>query len=162
MYFKQADMLEGLEKEFVRDLMKLSYNETYKTGDIIFSKGQPCRNFYTLLEGQVKLTIGEFGHMVYIVSHTGEAFGWSSIIGRDYYTATAECVKQTELLRIDRKELQLLLNSDPFNGMRFFQQLAGILGNRLLNSYNMIFSRDIAEKDLIAGTGQLLQATEPV
>jgi CRP-like cAMP-binding protein len=162
MYFKQADMLAGLGKVFVRDLMKLTHKESHDPGHVLFTQGEDCRDFYILLKGQVKLTIGETGHTVYIVSHAGEAFGWSSIIGREAYSATAECAEPTKLLRIDRNALQLLLNNDPANGMIFHRHLSEILGNRLLMAYDVIAGRDPAEEAPMAGTGQLQQATEPV
>lgn len=161
MYFKQADLLAGLGKVFIKDLMELTHKEAHDPGDILFSQGEPCRYFYILLKGHVKLTLGETRQTVYVINHAGEAFGWSSIIGRESYTATAECAEHTKLLRIDRNNLQLLLNKDPENGMIFFRRLAEILGNRLLCVYDMIEARDRAENVPMAGTGQLQEATEP-
>ena len=73
--------------------------------------------------------------MVYDVRRNGEAFGWSSLIGRDIYSTSAECIEPTKLLKTDSKKLRRILEKDPANGVVFFRQLAATLGNRLIESY---------------------------
>jgi len=91
-----------------------------------------------LLNGRVKLGVGESEEMVYDVRQNGEAFGWSSLIGRSDYSASAECIEPSKLLKTDRKKLQEILEADPANGIIFFKQLAATLGNRLIESYKKI------------------------
>jgi CRP-like cAMP-binding protein len=86
----------------------------------------------------VKLSVGEGGQVVYDVGQNGEAFGWSSLIGRDVYSASAVCVEPTKLLVTDRQELGKVLEEDPANGIIFLKQLAATLGNRLMETYKMI------------------------
>jgi CRP-like cAMP-binding protein len=76
--------------------------------------------------------------MVYNVKQNGEAFGWSSLIGRDRYSASAECTAPTKLLKTDSEKLTVALEKDPANGLVFFKQLAATLGNRLLETYKTI------------------------
>ena len=75
--------------------------------------------------------------MVYDVGQNGEAFGWSSLIGRDVYSASAECVEPTKLLVADRTRLNQVLEDDPANGIIFMKHLAATLGNRLIESYKL-------------------------
>ena len=156
MYFKQGDIFWGMEKGFVAQIMKLTVAESYDPGDIIFRIGDSAEQFYILTKGQVKLSLGDAGHVVYIVSKAGEAFGWSSLIGRDEYSATAECLSATNLLKIDSEQLQKILEKESDNGLIFFKRLAGILGNRLLQSYQMISSVMQPETSLSFGTGQVI------
>jgi len=79
--------------------------------------------------------MGETGHVVHIVSRPGETFGWSSLVGRDVYFTTAECVIPTNLRKLHIEDLKKLLEKGPVNGLIFFQRLAGMLGERLLESY---------------------------
>jgi CRP-like cAMP-binding protein len=72
--------------------MNVSMTESYDEGDLLFQQGDPANQFYILLKGRIKLILGETGHAVYIVSNAGEAFGWSSLIDRETYTASAECM----------------------------------------------------------------------
>lgn len=162
MYFKQADIFWGMSKDFVAEIMKLATTESHKEGKLLFRAGSPANHFYILIKGHVKLTLGENGQVVYVVNKAGEAFGWSSLIGREVYSAAAECSSPTNLLKFERQELQKVLENDPENGLIFFKRLAMILGNRLLQSYDMISSAVRAELTTSFGTGQVLasDATE--
>jgi CRP-like cAMP-binding protein len=162
MYFKQGDIFWGMNKEFVGEIMKIAVTESYNKGDMLFRTGHSADHFYIMTKGQIKLIIGDTGHVVYIVSKAGEAFGWSSLIGRDAYSATAECLSPTNLLKLNGEKLQEILEKDSDNGIIFFKRLSMILGNRLLQSYKMISSATRAEASISFGSGQIIetQATE--
>ena len=138
MYIKQSDLLLGTSMDFVKQFMDLSEMESCKKGEILFRENDPARYFYTLLSGRVKLSISEGGHTVHDTKQNGEAFGWSSLIDRNVYSASAECIEPTTLLITDSKKLTQLLIKDPANGLIFFRQLAATLGNRLLESYEQL------------------------
>jgi len=135
MYIQQADLTRGVGRDFVKALTAMSVKETHEQGDILFRKADPADHAYLLLMGCVHLKMGETGHVVHIVSRPGETFGWSSLVGRDVFSTTAECIMQTNLRKLHRDDLQKLLQKDPVNGLIFFQRLAGMLGERLLESY---------------------------
>ncbi len=138
MYIKQSDLLLGTSMDFVKKVMDISRMVSHEKGDILFHENDESRHFYILLNGHVKLSVGEGGQVVYDVGQNGEAFGWSSLIGRDVYSASAECVEPTKLLVTDRQELGKVLEEDPANGLIFVTQLAATLGNRLIETYKMI------------------------
>jgi CRP-like cAMP-binding protein len=139
--------------------MNVSTTEFYEQGDLLFQQGDLANQFYILLKGRKKLILGETGRSVYIVSHAGEAFGWSSLIDRETYTASAECMTPVRLLRFDREKVLKILEEDPANGLVFFKRLAGILGNRLLHSYKVIFTALQTEVSPSFGTGQVMDTT---
>lgn len=158
MYFQQSDILRGLDKNFVKEFMDIAEKETHKPGYSLFREGDRAGHFYVLLKGRVKLTIGETGHSVYTVDRAGEIFGWSSLVGRDRYSASAECREATTLLRIDMGKLSKILEKHAPTGLIFFKRLAGSLGKRLLETYRLI--SDSAERDISRsyGTGQVLES----
>ena len=84
------------------------------------------------------MSIGETGEEVYIVEQAGEVFGWSSLMDRSHYSASAECMEPTNLLLVEKEKLERLLNNDPVNGLIFYKNLSQTLGNRLLKSYKII------------------------
>jgi len=135
MYIQQVELTRGVGKDFVKALTAMSVKEEHEQGAILFRKGESANCAYLLLIGRVHLKMGEFGHVVHIVSRPGETFGWSSLVNRDVFSSTAECVEQTNLRKLHRKDLRKLLDKDPVNGLIFFQRLAGMLGDRLLESY---------------------------
>ena len=138
MYIKQSDLLLGTSMDFVKKFMDICRMVSHEKGDILFHENDQARHLYILLNGQVKLSVGGGGQVVYDVGQNGEAFGWSSLIGRDVYSASAECVEPTKLLIADRRELGKIIEEDPANGIIFLKQLAATLGNRLMETYKMI------------------------
>ena len=156
MYFNQKDIFWGISKALAREIMKISVTESHQDGELLFREGAPAKSFYVLLKGRVKLSLGEIGQAVYIVSNAGEAFGWSSLIGRENYSASAEVMAPTKLLKFDREKLQNVLEKDTPNSLILFKRLAEILGNRLLQSYRLISSVSRADISPSYGTGQVM------
>jgi CRP-like cAMP-binding protein len=135
MYIQQVDLTRGVARNFVDGLTAASVKEEHEPGDILFQKGDPADHAYLLLIGRVHLKMGETGHVVHIVSRPGETFGWSGLVDRDAFSTTAASVEQTTVRKLHRDDLKKLLEKDPVNGLLFFQRLAGMLGDRLLESY---------------------------
>lgn len=135
MYIQQAELTRGISRDFVKALKDISVKEAHEKGDILFRKGEPADHAYLLLMGRVHLKLGETGHVVHIVNRPGETFGWSSLVGRNVFSSTAECVLPTDLRKLHRDNLQKLVEKDPANGLIFFKRLSGMLGDRLLESY---------------------------
>jgi CRP-like cAMP-binding protein len=140
--------------------MKLSTTETHQKGTVLFKEGDLADQFYILLKGRVKLSLGKIGQSVYLASNAGEAFGWSSLTGRDTYSASAECLSLTKLLKIDKKPLQKIIEKDTSNGLILFKRLAELLGDRLIQSYTIISSAFATEPSTSFGTGQVMTTTE--
>jgi len=134
----QGDLILGLPHLFVKTFMDITIRKSYDKGQIVFLEGDSASFFYTLIQGSVKLSIGETGEEVYIVEQAGEVFGWSSLMDRSHYSASAECLEPTDLLLIEKEKLERILKRDPANGMIFYKNLAQTLGNRLLRSYKII------------------------
>ena len=155
MYFQQSDLFGGMNRNFVKEIMDVAEKESHQKGHFLFKEGDPATYFYILIQGRIKLTIGEIGQMVHIVDHAGEAFGWSSLIDRDVYSASAECAQDTILQKFDRRTLQKVLEHDPANGLIFFKRLAETIGYRLLSSYKMIGASSIADSSPTSGSGQI-------
>lgn len=140
MYFKQSDILWGLDRAFIKTVMNISRKESYDTGDFLFQFGDRAERFFVLLKGRVKLSIGDNGHAIFTVSHPGEVFGWSSLVGRQCYSASAECREPTLLMNIEAKKILEIFEKNTTLGFMFYKRLSSLLGNRLLHSYRMISS----------------------
>lgn len=138
MYIRQSDLLLGTSMDFVKKVMDICQMVSHEEGEILFRENDEARSFYILLNGRVKLSAGKDIQVVYDVGQNGEAFGWSSLIGRDVYSASAKCVEPTKLLVADRVKLNQVLEEDPANGIIFMKHLAATLGNRLMETYKMI------------------------
>jgi CRP-like cAMP-binding protein len=158
MYFQQSDLLRGMSRDFIKEFMGITVKESHRKGYLIFREGNRANQFYILLKGKVRLSIGDTGHSVYTVDRAGEAFGWSSLVGREVYSASAECMESTMLIKVDIEKLQKVLEKDPANGLIFFKRLAGAIGNRLLQTYKLISSASHPDTSTSFGTGQVIES----
>jgi CRP-like cAMP-binding protein len=137
MYIKQSDLLLGLDKHFIQKFVETGIKETHPKGFKLFLEGDPAEYFFIMVKGGIRLSLGNQNRTTYLVNHAGEAFGWSSLVGMDKYTASAECVKETMVIRFTREFFTDIVEADPVNGMHFFKHLARMLGNRLIHSYHL-------------------------
>jgi CRP-like cAMP-binding protein len=159
MFIQQTDLFRGMSKEFVKEVFDVTLKESFQEGDVLFSDGDEARYFYILLKGRVRLGTRETGQVVHTVSRPGEAFGWSSLVGRDHYSASAKCLVPTKLIKIDRDQFKDILEKDPANGLAFFKRLAGALGERLISSYGALGIAQPSEDHRTYGSSLTLQQT---
>ena len=138
-------------------MTSIALKESHEKGGVVFREKDHARHFYILVRGRVRLGIGEAGRVVYTISGMGEAFGWSSLVGRDVYSASAECVVPTELYKIDREEFQRIAEEDTANGLIFFKHLAGTLGERLVNNYATLVLDKSIDAHSTHGTSETVQ-----
>ncbi len=138
MIIDQGELLSGMAMMFVKEFMDIAEMKSYEKDVFLFHEGEPADHFYTLIKGSVRLSIVKAGHKVYKVSNAGEAFGWSSLLDRDTYTASAECADATTLLKFDSKRLTELLKKHPESGLIFYRNLSKNLGNRVMTLYKII------------------------
>jgi CRP-like cAMP-binding protein len=138
MYIKMSDFFMGMGKQFTIEVLDIAEKLFHNEGEILFHEGHPAKHFFVLLKGRVKLSLGETGPVVYMVRHPGEIVGWSGLIGRDRYSASGECMEETNLLKFDRDDFLDILKKYPQNEALLFKRLAEMLGNRLLELYPTI------------------------
>ncbi len=135
MDVQKAELLRGLSKDCVSDILDIAVPESYDEGAYLFFRGDLAGHFYFLLMGRVKLHLGATGKVVHHVSRPGEIIGWSGLVGREAYSASAECTMPTELHKIEVGKLRKIMEENPVDGFVFFENLSMILGDRLLQSY---------------------------
>jgi CRP-like cAMP-binding protein len=138
MYLKQSDLFWGLSQNFIRSLTSEATKQTFLPGDKIFCVDDPADFFYVLIQGKIRLMVGQPGQGVYISDQIGEAFGWSALIGRDKYSASCICDQTAVLLKFDKGHVLRLLDQDTESAAIFFKHLAGALGDRLLHLYQTV------------------------
>jgi CRP-like cAMP-binding protein len=138
MHLKMGDFIMGMGREFATEAMDISEKLSLRKGEVLFNVGDSAGHFYVLLKGEIQLRLGKAGPVVYQARHPGEIIGWSCLIGRETYSASAECTQATNLLRFDRESFLRILTQNPANEALLFKRLAEMLGNRLLELYPTI------------------------
>ena len=157
MFIQQADLFRGMNTEFVKNLYDTGVKESFEEGKMLFLEGDKAQYFFILLKGRIKLAVGEIRQLVYMVERPGEAFGWSSLVGRELYSATAKCMASTKLLKFERNEFRKVLEKDPSNGLELFRRLAGALGERLISSYGALAFAQPSEEHRTYGSSLTLK-----
>jgi CRP/FNR family transcriptional regulator, cyclic AMP receptor protein len=157
MYLKQKELLWELDHDFIKHLMDITTKESHEKGAYIFHQGDSADHFYILIKGCVKLKNEKIDRTVYVVRHSGEIFGWSSIVGRGVYSVSAECLEPTMLNKIGKGNLLKLVNQNKENGMIFYKKVAEMLGNRLIHLYSPSSQHEFSVSQ---GTGQLQEIFE--
>jgi CRP-like cAMP-binding protein len=157
MFIQQTDLFRGMNKDFVKRVYDTAVKESYREHEILFPEGGKAKYFYILLKGRVKLEVGEIRQLVYTVERPGEAFGWSSLVGRENYSASAKFMADTKLVKFDRDKFCTVLAEDPSNGLELFRRLAGALGERLINSYGALAFAQLSEDHRTYGSSLTLK-----
>ena len=160
MYLKQGDIFWGVSEECLKKIYKSSRKESFAGGQVLFEEGSPADTFYSLVKGRVRLSIQRAGQTVYTVNRAGEAFGWSSLIDRGSYSATAETIEDSILTMVDKVSLRKILHEYPQDGYIIFRRLARTLGERLLQSYEIIAAASQHAPSVSHGTGQVQEEPE--
>ncbi len=126
-------------------MMDVAVKKSYDTGQVLFDLGDPADHFYILVKGAIELTMSSDEKKIYTGDQTGESFGWSSLLERGRYTASARAKIPTVVLQFDKNGLQQIIDDDPTSGIIFYKYLAKTLCRRLLKSYEILGGRDTAQ-----------------
>ena len=156
MFIQQSDLFRNMEHEIIKAFMDISEKQDVAVGEILFREGDPATHFYVMLKGAIKLSLKEGSYVAHVVSRPGEVFGWSSLFDRDAYSATAEALAETRLVRMPGDQVKAILEKHPESAMRFYRRLCKTLGERLVRSYEAITSAVHAMTAESHGTGQIL------
>jgi CRP-like cAMP-binding protein len=140
MIIQKAELFKDLGPEITNEISNIMIEESYEPGKFIFEAGRPARHFYILIEGRVRLYIGTKAEISYTVNIPGEAFGWTGLVDRPAYTATAECVAPSKIVKIEKESLNRIFEKDTASGMMFFKRLAGAVVQRLIYNYESFLS----------------------
>ena len=135
MHFKQGDLFWGMSKEFVQEAMDTSEKLSCDEGDSLFQEGDSADHYFILLKGRVLLSRGKEGPVVHMARHTGELIGWSTLTGRESFSASARCLEPTNLLKFECDRFLSILDKDSENAAILFKRLAETLGERLVELY---------------------------
>ena len=140
MHGESAYLFQGLSDETGKKILAIEREVSCAPGDILFRENEAALNFYILNEGRIRLSVGSGQLLAYVASSVGDIIGWSSLVDNGTYTASAECLSPTKLLRIEKHQLDQVLREDPVSGMIFFKHLAALVGHRLVRSYRATLS----------------------
>lgn len=133
MDLKTNRLFNGVSSDFIRRMEEIIEKEDHGKGEILFKTGDPAENFYILEEGRICICAEKEDHSVSFIHTPGAFFGWSSLLNRLSYSASAEATIPTRVLRINRAKLEELFKNDPENALVFFRNFTDVVGGRFID-----------------------------
>jgi CRP-like cAMP-binding protein len=111
-----------------------------KEGDKLYSEGVPASHLFVLLKGRVELRRITKQGPSFLVDDLieGSIFGVSALMGTDRYLLNAECVEDSEVLKIEGKVLRQILDENPVVGYATQRRVSQIFFKRYLNAMESI------------------------
>lgn len=138
MIIREIDLFDGIDDKIVEEIVEVMETISLEVGDVVFKAGDPADNFYILVTGSVSLYMAGPGKTATTALKQGEAFGWSSLAGRNVYSATVVCTEASKLYKINKDNLDRVLRQHPFTGMTFYKRLAGLIGERVISCHQKL------------------------
>ena len=138
MIIREIDLFEGMNEEIEQELAKVMEGKSYNSGEVIIKEGAAADNFYILQIGALNVKVAGAKQTTHVAIRPGEAVGWSSLAGRETYTASVECAEPSKLVKINKDKLDQVLRRYPGAGLLFYKRLAGLVGDRLIKCYQVM------------------------
>ena len=108
--------------------------EEYPQDSSIYSLSEPAADFYVLVNGMVRFTIGLGDRRTYAgqILKRGEVFGWAALVeSAQKRIATALCITPCTVLAINGDQLLILMDQDHSLGYRIMTQLNVLITGNL-------------------------------
>ena len=108
--------------------------ETYRQDGQIYDIGDAATDFYVLVDGMVRFSIGLGSRRAAAgqVLRRGEVFGWAALVEQaPKRIASASCISPCSVLAINGDQLLLLMEADHRLGYRLMKQLNALITGNL-------------------------------
>jgi CRP-like cAMP-binding protein len=138
MLITEAEIFRGLGASFMKELSEAARVRNLPADRLIFEMGQPAENLYLLARGGVNLFIRQEGSVNFNLDTPGAVFGWSALVQPNIYTASARTYRASQVLSIEHFSLERIMERHPREAYLVMKRLAGVVGQRLVNSYQEI------------------------
>lgn len=130
-------LFKTLTEREQRFLSTMVYERVYDTGEPIFRQGDRGFGLYIIAKGTVAIrTQGEGSEQILVTKLTrGSFFGELSLLEMENLrSASAIALEKTVLIGFFKPDLKEILDRKPAMGVKILQQLALVLGTRLIET----------------------------
>lgn len=132
-----GELFNGISAGTIEALAALARRESHQHGAMLYRPGDPADDFFVLDSGRVEFLVGRGertapgGFML----KKGEVFGWAALLdGHPARIASARCLEESSLLRINGKAALGVLEGDPSAGFVVMHRLAALIARYLASS----------------------------
>lgn len=138
MFIREVELFKGVPSHIIDEIADLVAEEVYPVGHVVFRRGDFADSLYILEEGMIDLVIQGKESITFHLNRSGYVFGWSSLVEPNRYTAMAECMKESKVIKLDGDRLMRIFEKHPAEGLTIMKRLAGVIGSRLDMIYQQI------------------------
>ncbi|MGE5374013.1 MAG: Crp/Fnr family transcriptional regulator [Bacteroidota bacterium] len=127
-------LFSGQSPEMLMKIASLADERKVDAGYQLFFEGEVAKALFLVREGAVVLTVkmgdntGELEPL-----GKGEVVGWSSVVRPNLYKFGAYTNQKSDLLEFNGEKLRNLFDENPGFGYYFMQELAEVIGDRLVS-----------------------------
>ena len=132
--------LHDIDSAHLEQIAKIAQICDFDAGDEVFREGQTAKNVYLVVSGKLSLELSPAtAYRKQLVSvGPGEMLGWSSMVERPQFAASAVVVKPTRLVQIDGERLRVMCDDDPQFGYEFMRRTMRVLASRLSATWTQL------------------------
>lgn len=130
-FLESVDLFHEVAKDHIGAVVPCCEKVNVTRGDPIISGGEDAGFLYVVMEGEVLLRDEGDDRQVISNLTEGHAFGWSALVPPYRYYLSAYCAsRQCKLLKMERKSLKKLIESDPAIGYPVMNRILALIGKR--------------------------------
>ena len=129
MMLQRSPLFRGLSPEALERIAGLAVQRTFRSGEVVFSQGDPGDALYAVVAGTIRISSGAAdGREISLnIMEPGDTFGEIALLDGGTRTASATATAPTELVSIRREHFVGLLEREP----RVALELLRLCGERL-------------------------------
>ena len=132
---KESRLFNKCTAQELHEIVTICHTISIKSGEIIFNAKSPAEYLYIVNAGAVEIhfTVKYYNASQKITleqKNRGDIFGWSALTNPHIYTLSAIAVQNSELIRLDSKDIKELCKANDHLGYVVMNSIAEIIGER--------------------------------
>ncbi len=130
---RTSEVFDGLSDDELAPIAKMSSQQSYRAGDLVFEENQEATSLYIVTSGRVGILIdiGKGRQTVVDTIVPDGSFGWSALVPPYFYTGAAKCLEPTQVLVVPGDDLRSLCLENCRICHSIMERLASIISARL-------------------------------
>lgn len=130
---RDLELFAGMRDGEIKEVLEACHLEAVPAGQMIYDPAHRRQSLYVLLEGEleVDLPLPGLGERMLLTIQPQGVFGEVGFFHPGPHSATVKCVKNAQLLRLDRPEFIQLMEDDRAAALKLTLNAANLLAARL-------------------------------
>lgn len=131
--WQRSPIGKELSEAEARELHLISKRQSFQKGEDIFRSGDPAREFFLIVTGEVAVIQRLEDERVITLADLGplSLLGEMSLLSQENRSATARAMTDTTLLRVEWRDFEELQKDSPQTAYKLLVSMARVLANRL-------------------------------